>query len=134
MTKLGKKAQKEYEKRTVERSEHEIQQRDAVRATLNSIEQANTAGILAPHMEPGFVRKYLSKIRNHMNHPFSTEELQKIVRVEDLYTELCSRVPTNQFIIDFLTVNPPSHQMAQQYAKLLQDRLTFIERFNPEKI
>ena len=122
------KTKAEYRERMVQRDEGEERAKVILQADLDRIERANFAGMLEPYMDKSFVRKYLSKTRLQLNHPHAG-----LATVGDLYTEFCSRPPSIQFMLDFFTTNPPTHQIAQQYGTLLHDRLTFIERFKPEK-
>lgn len=127
MTIITGKTKEEYKERMLERDEDDERRRTALRAELDRIEQANAAGVLEPYMNRAFVRKYVSKLRYRISHPFSREG-ERLATISDLYIEICSRPPSTQFMIDFMVTNPPTHQIAQQYGKLLQDRLTFIER------
>ena len=125
---ISAKTPAEYRERMVQRDEGQERAKMTLQADLDRIERANLNGILEPYMDKPFVKKYLSKIRLQLNHPHVN-----VASLSDLYTEFCSRPPSIQFMLDFFTSNPSTHQIAQQYGILLHDKLTFIEHFNPEK-
>lgn len=124
MTKIVAETQTEFHEKRVERDEHDEMLKEKVRAVLQQIEDANESGVLGQHIDKKWVQAHISKTRYYASHTHLTGAL------EALYTELCASPVTCLFIISFLTVTPKTHQIAQQYAKLLQDRLTFVERVN----
>ena len=121
-TKMSAKTPAEYHEKVVERNEHDDMLKEKIRVVLDEIDAANMANVLQGHIDRGWVKKQVIKTRYFTNH---TNRQGAIPEVYDIF---CASPLSCRFIIDFLTVHPPSNQIAQQYVQLLKDRLTYVER------